>query len=134
MRIDRGTTQRRDAIRDLRQRLDGGGAMILVGTQMLAKGHHFPNVTLVAVLDADSGLFSPEYRALERTAQLLEQVAGRAGRDRQPGRVLIQSHHCEHPALVTLVNKGYKTLVRQVLAERREAGLPPFCHLALFVV
>ena len=131
MRIDRGTTQRRDAFGDLLRRMDGGEAMILVGTQMLAKGHHFPNVTLVAVLDADTGLFSSEHRALERTSQLLEQVAGRAGRDRHAGRVLIQTHHVEHPVLRTLVDHGYGALARQLLTERRQAGLPPFGFLAL---
>jgi len=108
-----------------------GEPCILVGTQMLAKGHHFPRVTLVAILDADGGLFSADFRASERMAQLIVQVAGRAGRAEEPGKVIIQSHLADHPLLVQLTEQGYFAFAEQALSERRGAGLPPFCHLAL---
>ncbi len=111
--------------------INRGEPCILVGTQMLAKGHHFPRVTLVAILDADGGLFSADFRASERMAQLIVQVAGRAGRAEEPGRVIIQTHLADHPLLVQLSEQGYAAFAAQALAERRAAGLPPFAHLAL---
>lgn len=108
-----------------------GEAGILVGTQMLAKGHHFPNVTLVAILDADNGLFSADFRACEKTAQLIIQVAGRAGRAEQEGRVLIQTHLPEHPLILQLMDKGYLAFAKHNLEERKEASLPPFSYFAL---
>ena len=84
-----------------------GHARILLGTQMLAKGHHFPDVTLAAILDADQGLFSNDFRASERMAQLIVQVAGRAGRADKPGEVIIQTHHPDHPLLRQLTEQGY---------------------------
>jgi primosomal protein N' (replication factor Y) len=108
-----------------------GQPCILIGTQMLAKGHHFPRVTLVSILDADGGLFSGDFRASERMAQLIVQVAGRAGRAEEPGRVIIQTHLADHPLLVQLTEQGYFAFAEQALAERRAAGLPPFAHLAL---
>jgi len=98
---------------------------------MLAKGHHFPQVTLVGVLNADGGLFSADFRAPERMAQLLLQVAGRAGRGERPGRVLIQTRYPEHPLLQTLVREGYGAFAGIALQERREAVLPPFAYQAL---
>jgi primosomal protein N' (replication factor Y) len=98
---------------------------------MLAKGHHFPRVTLVAILDADGGLFSADFRASERMAQLIVQVAGRAGRAEEPGRVIIQTHLADHPLLVQLTEQGYFAFAEQALSERRSTGLPPFSHLAL---
>ena len=92
-------------------------------TQMLAKGHHFPRVTLVAILDADGGLFSADFRASERMAQLIVQVAGRAGRAEEPGKVIIQSHLADHPLLVQLTEQGYFAFAEQALSERRAAGL-----------
>ncbi|MDI9719171.1 helicase-related protein, partial [Pseudomonas aeruginosa] len=86
-------------LRDLFATINSGEPCILVGTQMLAKGHHFPRVTLVAILDADGGLFSADFRASERMAQQIVQVAGRAGRAEEPGRVLIQTHLADHPLL-----------------------------------
>ena len=108
-----------------------GQPCILVGTQMLAKGHHFPRVTLVAILDADGGLFSGDFRASERMAQLIVQVAGRAGRAEEPGKVIIQTHLADHPLLVQLTEQGYFAFAEQALSERRAAGLPPYAHLAL---
>ncbi|MDF3937138.1 primosomal protein N' [Pseudomonas citronellolis] len=131
LRIDRDSTSRKHAMRDLFATINKGEPCILVGTQMLAKGHHFPRVTLVAILDADGGLFSADFRASERMAQQIVQVAGRAGRAEEPGKVLIQTHLAEHPLLVQLTEQGYFAFAEQALSERRAAGLPPFCHLAL---
>ena len=104
---------------------------ILVGTQMLAKGHDLPRLTLVAVVGVDEGLFSADFRAGERLAQLLIQVAGRAGRAELPGEVLLQTHHPEHPLLTTLLVGGYPAVAALALAEREAAGFPPFTHLAM---
>ncbi|WP_369960183.1 primosomal protein N' [Pseudomonas benzenivorans] len=131
LRVDRDSTARKEAMHGLFERVQRGEPCILVGTQMLAKGHHFPRVTLVAILDADGGLFSADFRASERMAQLIVQVAGRAGRAEEPGRVIIQSHLADHPLLVQLTEQGYFAFAEQALGERRGAGLPPFCHLAL---
>jgi len=130
LRIDRGTTQRRDALEQL---LHGFGDQpgILVGTQMLAKGHDLPNLTLVAVVGVDEGLFSADFRAPEKLAQLLIQVAGRAGRAARPGEVLLQTHHPQHPLLGTLLSGGYPAFAAAELAQREAAGFPPFAHLAL---
>ncbi|MCM2335949.1 MAG: primosomal protein N' [Pseudomonas sp.] len=130
LRIDRGTTARRDA---LEQALAGFGTQrgILVGTQMLAKGHDLPNLTLVAVVGIDEGLFSADFRAPEKLSQLLVQVAGRAGRAARAGEVLLQTHHPEHPLLATLLSGGYGAFAEQELALREAAELPPFAHLAL---
>ncbi|WP_339487008.1 primosomal protein N' [Pseudomonas sp. EL_65y_Pfl2_R95] len=131
LRVDRDSTSRKDAMTQLFNTIQKGEPCILVGTQMLAKGHHFPRVTLVAILDADGGLFSADFRASERMAQLIVQVAGRAGRAEEPGKVIIQSHLADHPLLVQLTEQGYFAFAEQALSERRSAGLPPFCHLAL---
>lgn len=107
---------------------------VLVGTQMLAKGHDFPHLSLVGVVNADQALFSADFRALERFGQLLTQVSGRAGRDAQSPmapEVWIQTREPQHPALLTLLREGYPALAARLLRERREAGLPPFAHLAL---
>ncbi len=130
-RMDRDATRRRGALEALLDRVHGGEVDAVVGTQMLAKGHHFPNVTLVAILDADGGLFGIDFRATERMAQLLLQVAGRAGRGERTGRVLLQTHHPEHPLLRVLVLKGYRQFCEDALEERRGARLPPFVSLAL---
>ncbi len=131
LRVDRDSTARKGAMEQLFATINRGEPCILVGTQMLAKGHHFPRVTLVAILDADGGLFSADFRASERMAQLIVQVAGRAGRAEEPGRVIIQTHLADHPLLVQLSEQGYAAFAAQALAERRAAGLPPFAHLAL---
>ena len=103
---------------------------ILVGTQMVTKGHDFPNVTLVVVLNADQGLFSTDFRAPERLAQTIVQVAGRAGRGTRPGEVLIQSEFPEHPLLQNLLAQGYDGFARAALEERAQAAWPPFSRLA----
>jgi primosomal protein N' (replication factor Y) len=131
LRIDRDSTARKGAMEQIFNTVNRGEPCVLIGTQMLAKGHHFPRVTLVAILDADGGLFSADFRASERMAQLIVQVAGRAGRASEPGRVIIQTHLAEHPLLVQLTEQGYFAFAEQALSERRAAGLPPFSHLAL---
>ena len=130
LRIDRGTTQGRDALEKHLAQF-GNARGILVGTQMLAKGHDLPNLTLVAVVGIDEGLFSADFRAPEKLAQLLIQVAGRAGRADKPGEVLLQTHHPGHPLLATLLAGGYGAFAQEELLQREAAGFPPFAHLAL---
>jgi len=130
LRIDRGSTRRRDALESMLATL-GDAPGILVGTQLLAKGHDLPNLTLVAVVGIDEGLFSADFRASEKLAQLLVQVAGRAGRAARRGEVLLQTHHPEHPLLLTLVHGGYHAFAEAELVQREAAGFPPFAHLAL---
>jgi len=130
LRVDRGSTRRRDALDALLATL-GTRPGILVGTQMLAKGHDLPNLTLVAVVGIDEGLFSADFRASEKLAQLLIQVAGRAGRAERRGEVLLQTHHPQHPLLHTLIQGGYHAFAEAELALRQGAGFPPFAHLAL---
>jgi len=105
--------------------------LVLIGTQMLAKGHHFPSVTLVGVINADAGMLSPDFKAPERTAQTLVQVAGRAGRGKAPGKVLIQSYQPNNPNLRLLVEKGYSNFAEQELVTRSQSKLPPFRRLAI---
>ena len=132
VRVDRDSTRRKGALERSFEGIRTGRFPLLVGTQMLAKGHHFPNVTLVVVLDADQGLHGADFRAPERMAQLILQVAGRAGRADKAGRVLIQTHHPDHPLLQLLVHQGYGGFATAALAEREAAGLPPFGHQALW--
>jgi primosomal protein N' (replication factor Y) len=130
LRVDRETTRRRDALQTHLASL-GDAPGILVGTQMLAKGHDLPNLSLVVVVGVDEGLYSADFRAGEKLAQLLIQVAGRAGRASKPGQVLLQTHHPEHPLLATLLAGGYPAVAALALAEREAAHFPPFAHLAL---
>ncbi len=132
IRIDRDTTRRKGKLEHLLAKARQGKGQILLGTQMLAKGHDFPNVTLAAILDADQGLFGTDFRATERLAQLIVQVAGRAGRGDKPGQVIIQTHHPDHPLLETLIEHGYGAFAQATLEERHLAGLPPYRHAALF--
>jgi len=130
-RMDRDSTRRRGSLEALLTEIQAGGRRLLIGTQMLAKGHHFPDVTLVGIIDADQGLYGIDFRASERMAQLILQVAGRAGRAEKPGMVIIQTHHPDHPLLRTLVSRGYAAFAAEALTERQEALLPPFAHQAL---
>lgn len=130
-RIDRDSTRRRGSLQHLLDAIHSGERQLLLGTQMLAKGHHFPNVTLVVIIDADQGLFSVDYRAGERLAQLILQVAGRAGRAEKPGTVVIQTHHPEHPLLIQLAEAGYPAFAAEALAERQATQLPPYTFQAL---
>ncbi len=130
LRVDRETTRHRDALEKHLASL-GDTAGILVGTQMLAKGHDLPNLTLVCVVGVDEGLHSVDFRAPEKLAQLLIQVAGRGGRAKKPGSVLLQTHHPEHPLLATLLGGGYPVFAALELAQREAAGFPPYGSLAL---
>lgn len=131
IRVDRDSTRTKNAMQKLLEDVHTGEPCILVGTQMLAKGHHFADVTLVVIIDADAGLFSTDFRGPERMGQLLLQVAGRAGRAEKPGRVILQSHHTDHPLVQTLVTRGYHALAELILHERQLTALPPYRQLAL---
>jgi len=126
LRMDRDTAGARAKLAGLFRRIESGEADILVGTQILAKGHHFERLTLVGVVNADAGLFSANYRAPERMFQQLEQVAGRAGRAEFPGEVLIQTRYPNHPLYHALVRHDYEGYARILLDERQKAGFPPF--------
>lgn len=131
LRIDRDSTRRKGAMEKMVGEIRGGEADILIGTQMLAKGHDFPNLNMVGILDADRGLFSNDFRASENMAQLIVQVSGRAGRTSDKGRVFIQTHFPDHPLLKTLLESGYKIFADKLLEERKQAMLPPYSHQVL---
>ena len=126
VRIDRDSARRRSELTRTLAGIRDGAADILVGTQLLAKGHDFPQLTLVGVLNADSALVSTDYRAAERLFATLEQVAGRAGRRERPGEVLVQTRYPEHPLFAALVRHDYAGFAASQLAEREAAGFPPF--------
>lgn len=130
-RIDRDTTRRKGELDKKLNQARTGEAHILIGTQMLAKGHDFPNVTLVGILNADQGLFSADFRGTEHMAQLIVQVSGRAGRGEKAGEVIIQTHHPEHPLLHVLLQTGYPGFAKQALIERSQANFPPFSHMVI---
>lgn len=130
-RIDRDTTRSNARLEAQFAKVNEGKPCIMVGTQMLAKGHHFPNVTLVAVLNADAGFCSADFRAPERTAQLIVQVAGRAGREQRPGQVWIQSYQPDNILLQRLIEQGYPGFAAAELAERTKNGFPPANAMAL---
>ena len=130
-RIDRDTMHRKGARRAFIDDVLSGRIRLLIGTQMLTKGHHFPEVSLVGVINADHGLFGTDFRSDERLAQTIIQVAGRAGRAERPGEVLVQTSYPEHPLLKRLISEGYEGFAAAALNERRQAGWPPFSHLAL---
>jgi primosomal protein N' (replication factor Y) len=124
----------RNAATEAIERMEKGEIDILIGTQMAAKGHHFPNLTLVAVVDADLGLNGGDLRAAERTFQLLYQVAGRAGREERPGRALVQTHMPEHPVMQALISGDRDRFVEIELANRAAAGMPPYGRLASLII
>ena len=131
-RIDRDTTRKKGSLESMLEQVHAGEPCLLVGTQMLAKGHHFPNVTLAAILDADASLFSSDFRGPEKLAQLLVQTAGRAGRAQTPGTAVIQTYQADHPTINILVTQGYNAFAEQELIHRQQSGLPPAGHMALF--
>jgi len=131
LRIDRDSVRPRHAWHAMRRRIHGGDVKILVGTQILAKGHDFPHLNLVGVLNADSMLYSADFRASERLLALLMQVAGRAGRGTTQGQVLIQTEFPDHPLYEALKRQDYRAFANTLLEERRQAGFPPFVHQAL---
>ncbi|MCH8532243.1 MAG: primosomal protein N' [Saccharospirillum sp.] len=130
LRFDRDTVSTEKRLHQQLERANQDGPAILVGTQMLAKGHHFERVTLVAIVDMDAGLFSADYRARERMGQLLVQVAGRAGRGELAGEVVLQSWHPDHPFFEPLLDQDYRRFAEQLLSERQRSGLPPYGFLA----
>jgi primosomal protein N' (replication factor Y) (superfamily II helicase) len=131
LRVDRDSTLRKGAFATMRTAIAAGEVDILVGTQMLAKGHDFPRLTLVGVLGADNALYSADFRATERLFALLEQVAGRAGRGTLPGEVIVQTDFPDHPLYAALIDHDYDRFAQALLSERELLGLPPFAHLTL---
>jgi len=131
LRVDRDTTRGREAFSAMHARIRDLHVDVLVGTQMLAKGHDFPRLTLVGVVNADGALYSSDFRAAERLYALLTQVAGRAGRADLPGEVLIQTQFPDHPLYAQVCRQDYHAFAREALRERRDIGLPPFTHQAL---
>lgn len=131
-RIDRDSTSRKGTLENHLATIREGKSQILIGTQMLAKGHHFPNVTLVAIVNVDSALFSTDFRAEEKLAQLYLQVAGRAGRAEKKGEVVLQTHYPDHPLLKILLEQGYREFAKEALKIRKIMALPPFSSQVLF--
>jgi len=131
IRIDRDTTRKVGSLENALSEIKSQKHQILIGTQMLSKGHDFPNVDMVGILNIDQRLFSPDPRATERLAQLLIQVAGRAGRASKKGKVLLQTYIPESPVLKNLINKGYESWILDVLQERKKLNLPPYDYWAM---
>ncbi|GAA6182968.1 primosomal protein N' [Aliiglaciecola sp. NS0011-25] len=132
VRIDSDSVRGKAKLDNLLTEINAGAHQILIGTQILSKGHHFPNVTLVVILDADGALFSADFRASEHLAQLITQLSGRAGRAQKPGEMWLQTHQPGHPLLQDLIHNGYGHFARFALSERKLANLPPFSFHALF--
>jgi primosomal protein N' (replication factor Y) len=131
LRFDRDTVRRKGAFQRLAEQVKAGQPCLLVGTQMLAKGHHFPKVTLVVIVNLDQALYSADFRALERMGQLMVQVAGRAGRDELPGEVMLQTHYPHNETIRTLLSENYEAFAAGLASDRKTAQLPPFSHQAL---
>ena len=130
LRIDSDSTRKKETLNEYFAEIREGKPMILLGTQLLAKGHHFPDVTLVGIIDADSGLFSADFRGSERVAQLMTQVSGRAGRDKKPGRVILQSYCPDHPQIEEIITGSYEKFAKKLLEERKRSKIPPFSFQA----
>jgi primosomal protein N' (replication factor Y) len=131
LRFDRDVIKNKAQLEEGLQKIQQQESHLIVATQMLAKGHHFPHLSLVVVLDGDSSFYQADFRALERLGQMLTQVSGRAGRADIPGEVCIQTHLPQHPLLLMLIQKGYEPFLEELLKQRQEAQLPPFTYLAL---
>lgn len=131
VRMDRDAVSGQQKLSDQLSHIHQGEAQLIIGTQMMAKGHHFPNLTLVVVVDADNGFYNQDFRALERLGQLLVQVSGRAGRAERPGEVIIQTHLPQHPMLACLMQKGYEAFAQALLEDRYAAQLPPAHFMAI---
>ena len=131
LRIDRDSTKRKGSLDSLISKVNEGKPAILIGTQLISKGHHFPDVTLVAILDIDSGFYSTDFKATEKLGQLILQVGGRSGRASKPGIVIIQTAFAENPLLTTLIEKNYSEFADILLKEREDADLPPFSFHAI---
>jgi len=133
-RLDRDTTARRHTYEQAILSFGAGELDMLVGTQMIAKGHDFPNVTLVGVVSVDAGLAMPDFRASERTFQLITQVAGRAGRGDARGRVVVQTFLPDHPTIRAAMRQDYVGFAHAELRHRKETGLPPFARMARIIL
>jgi len=131
LRLDRDSTQKKDSLPTLLNTIATGKVQLIVGTQMLAKGHHFPNLTLVGIINIDHHLYSGDFRSLERMGQLITQVSGRAGRAERPGKVILQTHQPQHPLLQCLLSEGYTHFSEKILNVRQQSTLPPYSHLTL---
>jgi primosomal protein N' (replication factor Y) len=131
IRVDRDNTRKKNAFNKIIENINDGKVNIFIGTQMLAKGHHFPKVTLAAIIDIDYGFFSTEMRAEERIGQIITQVAGRAGRENMPGEVLLQTRHPDHPDLQYIIQNNYTAFSENLLLHRKQANLPPYSYHAL---
>ena len=134
IRIDSDNTRLKGQFEEKITQIHTQKPAIILGTQMLAKGHHFPDITLVAILDVDGGLLCTDYHAIERMGQLITQVAGRAGRGDKPGHVLLQTYYPQHPLLQRLISEGYSAFSAALLEERKETLLPPFTSMAILRV
>ncbi|OZB87045.1 MAG: primosomal protein N' [Thiotrichales bacterium 12-47-6] len=130
LRVDRDSTQGKDKLNNLFAQIRAGDPCIILGTQMLAKGHDFAGIALVGIIDVDSALFARDFRSLERLAQLVIQVSGRAGRGSQAGQVLLQTHQPHHDFVQSLLTKPYAEIAQQLLKERSDTQLPPFSFSA----
>ncbi len=126
IRIDSDSVRGKDKLANILKKIDSQEYQLLIGTQILAKGHHFPHVTLVVVLGCDGALYSADFRAPEKLAQLVTQLAGRAGRASKPGEMWLQTHSPDHPLLQDLICNGYQAFSRYLIQERQQSGLPPF--------
>lgn len=133
-RLDRDVVRRKGALEEILTKFRSGDLNVLVGTQMVAKGLDFPNVTLVGVIAADISLNVPDFRASERTFQLLSQVSGRAGRGQHRGQTFIQTFKADHPSLLAAQNHDYESIFAEILAERKEVGYPPFRRLVNILI
>jgi primosomal protein N' (replication factor Y) len=129
--IDRDTTKTKTALNDYLEKITNNEYQILIGTQMLAKGHHFPNVTFVGILDVDFALYSNDFKATEKLAQLITQVSGRAGRENKQGYVCIQTLQPEHKIFSMIKNDNYDFLCDDILSQRKLAHLPPYSYIAI---
>jgi len=134
LRVDRDTTRSKKSLTLLHDRMNNREIDILVGTQMLAKGHDFPFLTLVGILDTDNALYSPDYRSSEKLFSQLMQVSGRAGRSNIKGEVLIQTAFPNNPVFEGIKNNNYEIFARTLLQEREQMGLPPFSFTAILRV
>jgi primosomal protein N' (replication factor Y) len=133
-RMDRDTTTRKGALISILKGLRGGQVDVLIGTQMVAKGHHYPNITLVGILCADLSLNFPDFRAGERTFQLLAQVAGRAGRGTTRGRVILQTFNPDHFSIVTARDQDFAAFYRREIGFRKDLGYPPYARLTQILI
>lgn len=133
VRIDADTTRHKGSMQKLMQEFRSGKAEVLIGTQMIAKGLHFPSVTLVGVLNADSTMQIPDFRSQEHAFQLITQVAGRAGRGHAPGEVIIQTSLPDHPTILQAKEQDYETFYREEISVRKNFGFPPFCKIVKFL-